>query len=43
MNTIFALLMPLAGIGVISVLAYYVIKKAVKDALREYNDENFKR
>ena len=26
-------------IGVISVVAYFVIKKAVKDALKEYNDE----
>ncbi len=26
-------------IGVISVVAYFVIKKAVKDALKEYYDE----
>ena len=26
-------------IGVISVVAYFVIKKAVKYALKEYNDE----
>ena len=26
-------------IGVIAVVAYFVIKKAVKDALKEYNDE----
>ena len=26
-------------IGVVSVIAYFVIKKAVKDALKEYNNE----
>lgn len=26
-------------IGIISVIAYFVIKKAVKDALKEYNNE----
>lgn len=41
MNTMIALLLPVVGIGCISVLAYYVIKKAVKDALREYYDEKY--
>lgn len=26
-------------IGAVSVIAYFVIKKAVKDALKEYNNE----
>ena len=26
-------------IGIISVVTYFVIKKAVKDALKEYNNE----
>jgi len=29
-------------IGFISVVAYFVIKKAIKDALKEYNNENNK-
>lgn len=27
-------------IGLVAVVAYFVIKKAVKDALREFYDEN---
>lgn len=39
MGSIAILFMYASIIGVISVIAYLVIKKAVKDALKEYNNE----
>lgn len=42
MAGLIALFMYLIIIGFISVIAYFVIKKAVKDALKEYNNENNK-
>ncbi len=42
MGSIAALFMYLMIIGFIAVVAYFVIKKAIKDALKEYNNENNK-
>lgn len=39
MGAIAMLFMYAIIIGVIAVVAYFVIKKAVKDALKEYNNE----
>ena len=39
MGAIATLFMYAIVIAVISVVAYFVIKKAVKDALKEYNNE----
>ena len=39
MGNIVALFMYLGIIGFIAIIAYFVIKKAVKDALKEYNNE----
>ena len=39
MGTIAILFMYAIIIGVIAFVAYFVIKKAVKDALKEYNNE----
>lgn len=39
---IFVLFIRLFAIGVILVVSYFVIKKAIKDALKEYNDETKK-
>lgn len=39
MEAIATLVMYVIIIGVISVVTYFVIKKAVKDALKEYNNE----
>lgn len=39
MGAIATLFMYVLIIGVISGIAYFVIKKAVKDALKEYNNE----
>lgn len=39
MGSIAILFMYAMIIGIISVIAYFVIKKAVKDALKEYNNE----
>lgn len=39
---ILVLFMRLFAIGVILAAAYYVIKKAIKDALKEYKDETNK-
>ena len=39
METIAVLFIYAIVIGVISVVAYFVIKKAVKDALKEYDNE----
>ena len=39
MGTLAILFMYAIIIGVISVVAYFVIKKAVKDALKEYDNE----
>lgn len=39
MGAIATLFMYAIVIGVISVVAYFVIKMAVKDALKEYNNE----
>ena len=36
---VLVLFMRFIVVGVISVVAYFVIKKAVKDALKEYYDE----
>ena len=40
MGSIAALFMYLMIIGFIAVVAYFVIKKAIKDALKEYHNEN---
>ena len=42
MGSIAALFMYLMIIGFIAVVAYFVIKKAIKDALKEYHNENNK-
>lgn len=42
MGAIAILFMYAIVIGVISVVAYFVIKMAVKDALKEYNNEKNK-
>ena len=42
MDAIIELLMYLMIIGFIAVVAYFVIKKAIKDALKEYHNENNK-
>ena len=42
MGSIVALFMYLMRIGFIAIVAYLVIKKAIKDALKEYNNENNK-
>lgn len=39
MGTLAILFMYAIIIGVVSVVAYFVIKMAVKDALKEYNNE----
>ena len=39
MGAIAILFMYTIIIGIISIIAYFVIKKAVKDALKEYNNE----
>ena len=39
MGAIATLFMYVIVIGIISVVAYFVIKMAVKDALKEYNNE----
>lgn len=39
MGAIATLFMYVIVIGVISVVAYFVIKMAVKDALKEYNNK----
>lgn len=39
MGAIAILFMYAIIIGIISIIAYFVIKKAVKDALKEYNNE----
>ena len=43
MGAIAILFMYAIIIGVISVVAYFVIKKAVKDALKEYNNEKIEK
>ena len=40
MGSLAALFMYLMIIGFITVVAYFVIKKAIKDALKEYHNEN---
>ncbi len=42
MGSISALLVYLLRIGLIAVVAYFVIKKAIKDALKEHHNENNK-
>lgn len=42
MGTLAILFMYAIIIGVVSVVTYFVIKKAVKDALKEYNNEKDK-
>ena len=42
MGTIASLVLYAIIIGVISVIAYFVIKMAVKNALKEYNNEKEK-
>ena len=42
MGSIAALFMYLMIIGFIAVVAYFVIKKAIEDALKEYHNENNK-
>jgi hypothetical protein len=39
MGIIGPVLIYLLIIGVVSIVAYFVIKKAIKDALKEYNKE----
>lgn len=39
MGSLAILFMYLMIIGIISIIAYFVIKKAIKDALKEYNNE----
>lgn len=39
MDAIIELLMYLMIIGFASIVAYFVIKKAINDALKEYNNE----
>lgn len=43
MGTIAVLFMYAIIIGVIAIVAYFVIKKAVKDALKEYNNEKMEK
>lgn len=42
MGTLVALFMYATIIGVIALVAYFVIKKAVKDGLREYDEEKIR-
>ena len=42
MGGLAVLFMYLMIIGFIAVVAYFVIKKAIKDALKEYHNENNK-
>lgn len=42
MQAIITLAMYAIAIGIISVVAYFVIKMAVKNALKEYNNEKNK-
>lgn len=42
MGSVALLFMYLIIVGFIGVVAYFVIKKAIKDALKEYNNENNK-
>lgn len=39
MGTLATIIMYASIIGVISIVAYFVIKSAVKDALKEYEEE----
>ena len=39
MGFIASVLIYLLIIGIVSLVAYFVIKKAIKDALKEYNKE----
>ena len=39
MGSIAALLVFLLELSIIAIFAYFVIKKAIKDALKEYNKE----
>ena len=42
MDAIVELFLYLMITGFISIVAYFVIKKAIKDALKEYHNENNK-
>ena len=39
---LFSLVMGLLIVGFIAYVAYFVIKKAVKDALKEYDNEKYR-